>query len=104
MKKQMSMLSTKVIISEVEKNHNCIIVKHIQPEKTPEKPKDPAGGATVVADGGTTAGDSNTSTTNLPHNNSMSFVNDKEVKMTSGHRITIVVGDLAHQQVYLGYW
>jgi hypothetical protein len=102
MKKQISMESTNAIISEIEKNHNCIIVKNISPEKPPEKTKDPVGGATVVAGGGTAARVSGTSTMTLPYNNSMSFVNDKEVKMTSGHRITIVVGDLAHRQVYLG--
>ena len=96
------MEATKVIISEIEKTHNCVIVNNMQPEKMSEKTKDPTGCATAVADGGTTVGPSGKSTMNLNYNSIFS-VNDKEVKMISGHRITIVVGDLAHQQVYLEY-
>jgi hypothetical protein len=87
MKKQISMEATNVIISEIEKNHKCVIGKYMQPEETHEKTK----------------GDGGASTMNWPFH-SMSFVNDKEVKLASGNRITIVVGDLAQQKVYLGYW
>jgi hypothetical protein len=37
---------------------------------------------------------------NLPYH-SMTVVNDKEVKMASGNRIKIVVGDVAQEKVYL---
>ena len=86
MKKQMG--ATNVIISEIERSHKCVIESNTQPEETD----------------GTTKGDGGASSTmNLPYD-SMSLVNDKEVKLASGHRITIVVGDLAQQKVYLGYW
>ena len=81
----MSMAATNVIISQIEKSHKCVVKKYMQPEETHEKTK----------------GDGGASTMNLPYH-SMSFVNDKEVKLASGHRITIVVGDLAQQKVYLG--
>ena len=41
------------------------------------------------------AGSSATSSMNLPYN-SLSFVHDKDVRMASGAKLTIVVGDLAH--------
>ena len=96
MKRQMSMDTTDVIISDVEKNHKCIIQKGISPEQTKKKIE----ATTFVADGGSVAGTSTTSTMNLPYH-SMSYVNDKEVKLDSGQRITIVVGDLTRQTVYL---
>ena len=86
----MGMASTDAIISEVEKNHECVIQKNISSQKVP----------TFVADGGSTAGVNVASAINLPYH-SMFFVNDKEVKLFSGQRITIVVGDLAQQRVYL---
>ncbi len=92
------METTDAVISEIEKKHNCVIEKNIQPEKSDEKTEE----ATVVADGGIASGASGASTMNLPYT-SMSFVNDKEVKMASGHKITIVIGDLAQQQVYFSY-
>ena len=85
--------TTDSIISEVEKNQKCVIKKIIPSEKTKKPP-------TLVEDGGNAAGTSGTSTMNLPYH-SMSFVNDKQVKLASGQRITIVVGDLAQQTVYL---
>jgi hypothetical protein len=95
MKKEMSMYTTTAVISDIEKNYNCVIQRETQPEAThAEKTEE----ATVVADGGTTAGASGPSTMNLPYH-SMSFVNDKEVKMASGQRITIVVGDMAYEKV-----
>ena len=105
MKKQINMDGTNAVISEIEKNHHCVIEQdNSDSEKVVEKTERDAEvavektveEATVVADGA--AGTSGTSTMNLPYN-SMSFVHDKEVKMASGHKITIVVGDLAHQQV-----
>ena len=96
MKRQMSMDTTDVIISDVEKNHKCIIQKGIYPEQTKKKIE----ATTFVADGGSVAETSTTSTMNLPYH-SMSYVNDKEVKLDSGQRITIVVGDLTRQTVYL---
>jgi hypothetical protein len=83
MKKQM----IDAFISEIEKNHKCVVEKDIQTEETHGKTK----------------GNRGTSTMNLPFY-SMSLVNDKEVKLASGRRITVVVGDLAQQKVYLGYW
>ncbi|CAB4017768.1 Hypothetical predicted protein [Paramuricea clavata] len=53
--------------------------------------------ATVVADRGIMA--SGASKMNLPYN-SMTVVNDKEVKMALGNRIKIVVGDVAQEKVY----
>ena len=94
MKKQMSLNATNAIISEVEKNHKCVIQKGIPPDETEKKSEAP----TFVADGGSAAGTIGASTMNLPYH-SMSFVNDKEVKLASGQRITIVVGDLAQQTV-----
>ena len=94
MKKQMSMDTTDAVISEVEKNHKCVIQKNFSSEETEKKTE----ATTFVADGGSVAGTSTTSTMNLPYR-SMSFVNDKEVKLISGQRITIVVGDLAQQTV-----
>ncbi len=114
MKKQMLIETTDAVISEIEKKHNCVIEKNIQPEKGGEKAEE----AIVVADGGIASGASGriisgvsggmpspasgASTMNLPYH-CMSFVNDKEVKMASGHKITIVIGDLAQQQVYFSY-
>jgi hypothetical protein len=83
MKKQMG--ATNVIISEIERSHKCVIQTNTQPEKTDGKTKG-AGGALSM---------------NLPYD-SMSFVNDKEVKLVSGHSITIVVGDLTQQKVCIG--
>ena len=98
MKKELSIDTTTAIISDIEKNHRCVIQRETRPEAThAEKTEE----ATVVADGGTTTGASGPSTMNLPYH-SMSFVNDKEVKMASGQRITIVVGDLAHEKVLCG--
>ena len=74
MKKQMSMDTTDAIISDVEKNYECVIEKHVHDEKRHK--------------------------INLP-DNSVSSVNDNEVKLTSGPRITVVVGDLAQQTVCL---
>ena len=104
MKKTVNMDQTNAVISEIEKNHRCVIERDNDREKVVEKSEEDAEEAvektveeaTVTADGA--AGSSATSTMNLPYD-SMSFVHDKEVKMASGHKISIVVGDLAHQQV-----
>ena len=96
MKKQMSMDTTDLMISDVEKNYKCVIQKNFPSEQTEKKTE----ATTFVADGGSVAGTSGTSTMNLPYH-SMSFVNDNEVKLESGQRITIVVGDLTRQTVYL---
>lgn len=94
MKKQTSMDATKAIISLIEKEHKCVIkTEDIQPEKIHEEIK-VATNTTHAAVGKKAI----TDTTNLP---SMSFVNDKEVKMCSGQKITIIVGDLAMQKVCL---
>ena len=94
MKKQMSMDTTDAIICDVEKKHKCVIQKSIPAEKTKKKTEAP------ILDGGSIAGTSGASTMKLPYH-SMSFVNDKEVKLDSGQRITIVVGDLTQQTVYM---
>ncbi|CAB4013230.1 poly [ADP-ribose] polymerase 15 isoform X1 [Paramuricea clavata] len=53
----------------------------------------------VVADGGIIAsGTPTTNVVNLPYH-SMTVVNDKEVKMALGNRITIIVGDVAQEKV-----
>ena len=106
MKKQMLIDTTDAVISEIEKKLNCVIEKNIQPKKGDGKTEE----ATVVADGGIasrasggiTLGASGASAMNLPYH-SMSFLNDKVVKMASGHKITIVIGDLAQQKVYFSY-
>ena len=92
----MSMDTTDAIISEVEKNHTCVIQKGVPSEKTEKEAKVP----TLGAVGRNAVGTSPASTMNLPYY-SMAFVNDKEVKLASGQRITIVIGDLAQQRVYL---
>ena len=89
----MSMDTTDAIISDVEKNHKCVIEKGFPDGKRQKKTK-------KTTSAGAVAGTSGASTMNLPYH-SMSFVNDKEVKLVSGQRITIVVGDLAQQTVYL---
>ena len=95
MKKHMSMDTTDAIISDVEKNHKCVIQKGIPSEKTEKKTEIP-----LMANRGSVAGISGACTMNLPYH-SMSFVSEKEVKLASGQRITIVVGDLAQQTVCL---
>ena len=92
----MSMDTTDTIISEVEKNHKCVIEKGT-----------PAVEASAILEETTSAGDekkptntSGASTMNLPYH-SMSFLNGNEVKLASGQRITLVVGNLAQQTVYL---
>ena len=89
MKKQMSMDTTDAIT--VEKNHRCVISleKNVIEETTFVQDKE-----RFVAD---TSGSSGM---NLPYR-FMAFVNDKEVNLTSGQRITVVVGDLALQTVHL---
>ena len=94
MKKQMKMDTTDAIISDVEKNHRCVIEKDV-PGRRRHKKRRRATSAKAVA------GNNGSSTTmNLPYQ-SMSFVNDQEVKLASGQKITIVIGDLARQTVYL---
>ena len=91
MKKQMSMDETDSIISDVEKNHKCVVEKVIPAEER---------GKMIVADGGNAAGTGGASAMKLPYH-CMTFVNDKEVKLDSGQRIRIVVGDLTQETVYL---
>ena len=79
------MEATNAIISQIEKNHKCGIGKYMHPEETHDKTKGDGGGSAM----------------NLPYH-SMSSVSDKEVKLASGRRITIIVGDLAQQKVYWG--
>ena len=100
-RKQMSMEETNDITSTIEKNYSCVIKKEIQPGKIPDMSKEAVvtkSSVEVEVDGAARAGATGKSTMSLPYN-SMSFVNDKEVKMAFGGKITIVVGDLAHQQV-----
>jgi hypothetical protein len=102
MKKQMNMDTTNAVISDIEKKHCCVIERgdtdaEKASEKTEEAPEETVEAETaVMADGG--AGTTGTLSMNLPYH-SMSFINDKEVKMASGHKITVVVGDLAQQKV-----
>ena len=88
--------TTDSIISEVEKNYKCVIQKGVPSEKTEKEAEVP----TLAAVGGNAPGTSPASTMNLPYH-SMFFVNDKEVQLASGQGITIVIGDLAQQRVYL---
>ncbi|XP_046856440.1 uncharacterized protein LOC124449537 isoform X2 [Xenia sp. Carnegie-2017] len=90
MKKQMSLDATNAIISGIEKNHNCVIEK-IMAHDLDEAKDDFA----VAEDDHKPDGKS---AMNLPFD-SMSYVNDKVVKMTSGQRITIAVGDIAKEKV-----
>ena len=120
MKKQMNLDTTDAIISDVEKNHRCVIKKNVLGGERHKKPKKATlaktavgttGSSTTVTTGsskdqGTSAkvatGASASSTTmKLSYHQSISFVNDKEVKLPSGQKITVVVGDLAQQTVYL---
>ncbi|XP_028411310.1 uncharacterized protein LOC114533885 isoform X2 [Dendronephthya gigantea] len=96
MKKQMNSETTDAIISRVERDYRCVIERESQSEEADVKLEE----APVVADGmvaGASAAGGAT-TMALPYR-LMSFVNDKEVKMVSGERISIVVGDLAQQKV-----
>ncbi|XP_046838993.1 protein mono-ADP-ribosyltransferase PARP15-like [Xenia sp. Carnegie-2017] len=90
MKKQMSLDATNTIISGIEKNHNCVIEK-IMAHDLDEAKDDFA----VAEDDHKPDGKSSM---NLPFD-SMSYVNDKAVKITSGQRITIAVGDIAKEKV-----
>ncbi|XP_046838991.1 protein mono-ADP-ribosyltransferase PARP14-like [Xenia sp. Carnegie-2017] len=90
MKKQMSSDATNAIISGIEKKHNCVIEK-IMAHDLDEAKDDFA----VAEDDHKPDGKSSM---NLPFD-SMSYVNDKVVKMTSGQRITIAVGDIAKEKV-----
>ena len=80
MKKQMSMEATNAIISEIEKKHKCLIKREFRPSV--EVHTESRELTAAVAD-------------------EWIAVRDKEVKMPSGQRVTIVVGDLAQQKVYL---
>ena len=86
--------TTDTIISDVEKNHRCVIEKGISDGKRHNKR------TKKITSARGAAGTSAASMINLPYQ-SMSCVSDKEVKLASGQRITIVVGDLAQQTVYL---
>ena len=90
MKRQINTKTTDVIVSSIEKDYRCIIERESQQKEADRKP--------LVADW-KVAGAGGGTTMNLPCH-SMSFVNDKEVKMASGQRISIVVGDLAQQKVF----
>jgi hypothetical protein len=80
MKKQMSMEATNAIISEIEKKHKCLIKREFRPSVEVHR-------------------ESRELTAAVP--DEWIAVRDKEVKMPSGQRVTIVVGDLAQQKVYL---
>ena len=84
MNKQLSMDTTNAIISDVEKNHKCVI-------KIMEE-------TTLMEDAETFADSSGSSTMSLRYQ-FISSVNDREIKLTSGKRITVEVGDLAQQTV-----
>ncbi|XP_028391015.1 protein mono-ADP-ribosyltransferase PARP14-like [Dendronephthya gigantea] len=84
MKKQMSVEATKAIISGIEKDHRCVIKR--------------GNDESAVLGHGMIAKSSGVAEMNLPYA-SMCFVNDKQVKMSSGQTISIVVGDLAQQKV-----
>lgn len=90
MKKQMSSDATNAIISGIEKKHNCVI------EKIMAHDLDEAKDDFAVAEDDHKP--DRKSSMNLPFD-SMSYVNDKVVKMTSGQRITIAVGDIAKEKV-----
>ena len=85
--------TTDAIISDVEKNHKCVITETdmIMQEDTLVEDTE------TFADLDDTNG---SSIMNLPYQ-FISSVNDKEIKLTSGQKITIEVGDLAQQTVYL---
>ena len=93
MKKQLADETTDAVFSDIEKNHKCIIKKCI-----PSGEADVSETVPVVVDGGITADASGSQTMNLPYQ-TMSYLNDKEVKMVTGHKISIVIGDIAHQSV-----
>ena len=100
MKKQMSMGTTDAYISEVEKNHQCVIEKGISLEETDTNLEEIA----LEEDEELFFPDrSEASRMNLPYH-SIASVNDREIKLTSGQRIRIEIGDLAQQTVCLDYW
>ena len=76
MKRPFDAETMKAIIFEIEKKHKCVIKTDIL----------------VASTSGVT------STMNLPYH-SMTVVNDKEIMMASGHKIAIVIGNLALQKV-----
>ena len=80
MKKQMSLEATNATISEIEKKHKCLIKREFRPSV--EVHRESSELAAAVADEWIAV-----------------TVRDKEVKMASGQRITIVIGDLAQQKV-----
>lgn len=87
MKKQMSVKATEAVISGIEKKHRCVIKREGYEGSN-------------VLEHEMAAGASGATGMNLPYA-SVCFVNDKQVKMTSGQTISIVVGDLAQQKVFL---
>ena len=74
MEKLMNTGGTKSYISDLEKKHKCVIERQ------------------------TSADTNGLSTINHPYS-TMSFANDKEIKMATGHKISIFVGDIAQQKV-----
>ena len=94
MNKQLSMDTTNAIISDVEKNHKCVIKKtDMVMEET-----------TLEEDAETFADSSGSSTMSGRTYQFISSVNDREIKLTSAKRVTTEVGDLAQQKVYLNSW
>ncbi|XP_028405586.1 protein mono-ADP-ribosyltransferase PARP15-like isoform X1 [Dendronephthya gigantea] len=92
MKKQASTDATKAMISLIEKKHKCVIkTEDIQREKIHEKSVKVATNITHGAVAKETVAPTNSPT--------MHVVNDKEIKMSSGQRITMIVGNLAMQKV-----
>ena len=85
----MSMDTTDAIISDVEKSHKCVIEKGSSLKETDMNIEE----TSLVED----------ERMDLPYR-SIDSVNDKEIKLTSGQKITIVVGDLALEKVYLDFW
>ena len=91
----MSMGTTDAYISEVEKNHKCVIEKGISLEETDTNFEEIA----LEEDEELFFPDrSEASRMNLPYH-SIASVNDREIKLTSGQRIRIEIGDLAQQTV-----
>lgn len=77
----MAMDATSAILSDIERKHKCVIKRDIPPAEEMEEP-------------------SRTLPIKQPCNPMSSVVSDREVKLASGQRITVVVGDLAQQKVY----
>ena len=104
MRKQMKLATTKTMISEIEKSHKCIIQMIDQGAcgATTTIVNDEQGACALDVSRGPTNGEASfTSKMNLPYQ-SITIVDDRSIEIAPGHRISVVVGDLAQEKASLG--